>query len=141
MHWLVSAPPTDRGRAKIPKLKHKIGEEEVVASTNKEKSVGLASCFFPTKPQDQDTGEEAKYLKVCRGIGKITRDQICEQLRKTKPFKAPGPDGIPNVALSKCADLIIDRLYYIYDAMLERGLLYSPWKISTTVVLHKPGKP
>ena len=49
---MVLAPPTDRGRVKIPKLKHKIGEEEAVASTNKEKSVALARCFFPAKPQD-----------------------------------------------------------------------------------------
>ena len=84
---MVSAPPTDGGRAKIPKLKHKVGEEEAVASTNKEKSVALARCFFPAKPPDQDMGEEAKYPKVCKGVGKITRDQICEQLRKTKPFK------------------------------------------------------
>lgn len=132
---MVLAPPTDGGKAKIPKLKHKVGEEEVVVSMNKEKSTALARCFFPAKPQDQDTEGEVKYPKACKGVGKITRDQICEQLRKTKPFKAPGPDGIPNVTLSKCADLIIDRLCYIYDAMLERGLLYSPWKISTTVVL------
>jgi hypothetical protein len=87
VHWLVSAPPTDGERVKIPKLKHKVGKEEAVASMNKEKSVALARCFFSAKPPDQDTGEEAKYPKVCKGVGKITRDQICEQLRKTKPFK------------------------------------------------------
>ena len=130
-HWLVSAPPSDGGKAKIPKLKYKVGEEEVVASTNEEKSTALARCFFPAKPQGQDTGEEVKYPKVCKGVGKITRDQIREQLRKTKPFKAPGLDGIPNVVLSNCTDLIIDRLYFIFNAMLERGIFYSLWKVST----------
>jgi hypothetical protein len=33
------------------------------------------------------------------------------------------------------------RLLHIYVAMLERGLQYRPWKVSTTVVLRKPGKP
>jgi len=84
---------------------------------------------------------EVKYPKACKGVGKITREEIHEQLRKTKPFKAPGPDGIPNIVLSNSADLIMDRLFYIYKAMLERGLQYAPWKVSITVVLRKPGKP
>jgi hypothetical protein len=63
------------------------------------------------------------------------------QLKSIKPYKAPGPDGIPNIVLSKCADLIVDRLFHIYKAMLERKLFYKPWKVSTTVVLRKPGKP
>ena len=140
-HWLISAPPTDGGKAKIPKLKFKLGEVNMVASSNEEKSIALAKCFFPTKPQDRDTSKEVRYLKACKGVGKIIREQICEQLRRIKPFKAPGPDGIPNTVLSNCADILVDRLYFIYDAMLERGLQYKPWKISTTVVLRKPGKP
>ena len=40
----------------------------------------------------------------------------------------------------KCADLIANRLYHIYKAMIERGLYYAPWKHFTTVVLRKPGK-
>jgi len=124
-HCIVSAPHTDRGRAKIPKLKHKVGDEELTASTNEEKSRVLAKCFFPTKPQDQGRNTEVKYPKACKGVGKITREQIREQLRKTKPFKAPGPDGIPNIVLSNSAGLITDRLFYIYEAMLERGLQYA----------------
>jgi hypothetical protein len=41
----------------------------------------------------------------------------------------------------KCADLLIDRLYHIYKAMVERNIHYKPWKTFTTVVLCKPGKP
>ena len=137
---MVSAPPTDSGKAKIPKLKYMVGEQEMVASMNKEKSIALARCLFPAKLQEQGVNNKAKYPRACKGVGKITREQICEQLRKTKPFKAPEPDGIPNIALSNCANLIVNRLYFIYDAMLEKGLHYSPWKISTMVVLQKPGK-
>ncbi len=70
------APPTDRGKAKIPKLKHKVGGNETIASTNKEKSKALASCFFPTKPEECNLREETKYPKVCKGVGRITREQI-----------------------------------------------------------------
>jgi hypothetical protein len=57
-HHIVSAPHTDGGRAKIPKLKHKVGDEELTASTNEEKSRVLTKCFFPTKPQDQGRNTE-----------------------------------------------------------------------------------
>jgi hypothetical protein len=140
-HRIILAPPTDRGKAKIPKLKHMVGGKETTASINDEKSKALAKCFFPTKPKECDPGEEVKYLTVCKGVGRITREQIWDQLKKTKPFKAPGPDGIPTIILSSCADLLVDRLYFIYKAMLERGYLYKPWKISTTIILWKPEKP
>ena len=42
--------------------------------------------------------------------------------------------------LTRCADEIVDSLFYIYQAMLENGIMYKPWKEFTMVVLHKPGK-
>ena len=43
--------------------------------------------------------------------------------------------------MTKCADALLDRLLPIYRAMTENALYYAPWKLSTTVVLRKPGKP
>jgi hypothetical protein len=137
---IIMVPPTDGGKAKIPKLKHKIGGTDALASTNEEKSAALASNIFPAKPQEEPQ-VSSKLPKACKGVGKITKEQIRVQLKNIKPYKAPGPDGIPNIALSSCADEIVNRLLYIYEAMLERGLLYKPWKASTTVMLRKPGKP
>ena len=68
-------------------------------------------------------------------------EQITYQIHKLKPYKAPRPDGTPNIVLMCCADLLSDRLYFIYKAMTEQNLHYTLWKIFTTVVLHKPGKP
>jgi ribonuclease HI len=62
-------------------------------------------------------------------------------LARLKPFKVPGPDGIPNVVLTKCADLIESRLWYIFTAIVDKGWYFASWKNFTTVVLRKPGKP
>jgi Reverse transcriptase (RNA-dependent DNA polymerase) len=51
-----------------------------------------------------------------------------------------GPDGIPNIVLTKNAALLTDRLVPIYEAMFEKQLFYKPWKTFTMVVLRKPGK-
>ena len=54
-------------------------------------------------------------------------------------YKAPGPDGIPNIVLTICADLIVDVLYFISQAMLDESLMFKPWK-EFTVVIWKPEK-
>jgi hypothetical protein len=90
-----------------------------------------------------NSGEAENYIyppQCCRPDN-VTREQIAQQTQKLKPYKAPGPDGIPNIVLLKCADILSDRLLHIYKAMLERNLHYAPWKTFTTVVLRKPGKP
>jgi ribonuclease HI len=140
-HKLVSSAATDGGKARIPILKHKVGENEIPASTNSEKSEALAKCFFPPRPQDSEDQNGNGPVRKQVANSKITKEQIRRQLRKLKPYKAPGPDGIPNIVLTKCSQLLTDRLHRIYEAMYERSLFYAPWKCFTTVVLRKPGKP
>lgn len=60
---------------------------------------------------------------------------------KLKPFKAPGPDGIPNAVLKECIESIIHHVYYIFRAILELRVYPDSWKHFTTAVLRKPGKP
>ena len=148
-HRYVSMAAADCNGARIPTLRAKVGESESSAVTNEEKSKLLVKTFFPPKPttvgevgdMDEDgQSEELEPEPICE-MNKITRTQIGRHLAKLKPYKAPGPDGIPNIVLTRCADLLIDRLYFIFNAMVTRGLFYEPWKRFTTVVLRKPGKP
>jgi len=104
-------------------------------------TTALAKGFFPPKPAESTVETSTKYPKQCQGGVKITVDQIQKQLQKLKPYKAPGPDGILDVVLTKCADLLTDRLLNIYNTMFEWKLMYKLWKTFTTVVLRKPGKP
>ena len=100
----------------------------------------LATAFFPPRPSNVEPLHFV-YPKPACDFNPITKDQILRQLARLKPYKAPGPDGIPNIVLTKCANIIIDRLLPIYSAMIEKVIYYAPWKLSTTVVLRKPGKP
>ena len=106
-----------------------------MAFTNIEKSQILAKTFFPLKPADIGIPKGYAYPKVCNKVDNISKDQILHHLQKLKPFKAPGPDGIPNIVLTRCADLLIDRLLTIYKAILKKGLQYLPWIKFTTMVL------
>ena len=141
VHKYTSQPSSDGAKARIPALKHKRNGEEVTASTNQDKSQALAYSFFPARPADAGIPSDYTYPPACCKPDQIMVEQITYQIRKLKPYKAPGPDGIPNIVLMRCADLLSDRLYFIYKAMTERNLHYAPWKNFTTVVLRKPGKP
>ncbi len=122
-------------------LKHKQGEVKKIAGSNSEKSQALANSFFLAKPLNVGVPTDYNYPAPCCGADWLTKDQITHQLCKLKPYKAPGLDSIPNVVLSKCTNILVDRLYYIYKVMLEQNLHYELWKTFVTVVLCKPGKP
>jgi len=137
---LINSQASDGGKSRIPILTHKTGNSETKAMTNDEKSKALAKSFFPIKPPAPPQEEIVEHNPCC-AAERISSEHIMRQLRKIKPYKAPGPDGIPNIVLTKCADLLLNRLFQIYSAIYERKLLYEPWKHFTTVVLRKPGKP
>ena len=140
MHKYTSSLAGDRGKPRILVLKAACNGQETTMTTNKEKSCLLAKMFFPPRPLD-NTPIQFVYLKLICDFDPISREQIKRQLAKLKPYKAPGPDSIPNIILTKCANMIVDRLYHIYKAIIELGSYYKPWRMSMTVVLHKPGKP
>src|SRR5258708_26819941 len=135
VHKVTSVPSMDGGKARIPALRHKQGEIETMACTNAKKSLALAKSFFPTKPQDTGIPPDFRYPTPCCRADQLTKDQIKHHLCKLKPYKAPGPDRIPNTVLTKCADIITGRLYHIYKVMVEHNVHYEPWKTFTTVVL------
>jgi hypothetical protein len=143
-HKYILAPSTDGSKSRIPILTKTQAESTITATTNKEKSSMLAATFFPVSTQaasnlDTESAQDEEAQKC--GMDKITKEQIKKHLAKLKPYKAPGPDGIPNIVLTKCDNVILDRLFLIFEYMVEKGTFYEPWKQFTTVVLRKPGKP
>ena len=141
-HKYISAPAGDGGKTRIPNLRTQDLGSERTCSNNKDKSEVLAKTFFPKKPQQTIASPEGAIgvTPICK-MDPITREQIRKHIARLKPFKAPGPDGIPNIVLIKCADLLVNRLWPIYTAIVDKGWYYTPWKTFTTIVLRKPGKP
>ena len=130
----ISSPASDGGKTRIPSLRQQIDRQERTANSNQDKSKMLAETFFLKKPTHApptaDQGVQGEHPPPVCGTQKISREQILRQLKRLKPFKAPGPDGIPNIMLTKCADILIDRLWIMYNAMLKKELYYTPWSTS-----------
>ena len=126
---------------KSPHLSTKSTIQSMQQKPARRKDAPLAKSFFPAKPHPEPPAADTHYPPQCSKTDKIHRAAVLRQLRKLKPYKAPGPDGIPNIVLTKCADILVDRLYHIYSAIYNKRLYYAPWKAFNTIVLRKPGKP
>lgn len=134
-------PPTDGGKSRIPSLNFTEPNGTVRHTTsNTEKGTALANAFFPLPPSTP-TVPLTCYPKPADIFRYFTRAQIKKTAKRLSAYKAPGPDGVPNVVLKKCAEVLADRLYYIFRAIFELDVYPDEWRQSITVVLRKPGKP
>ena len=55
-------------------------------------------------------------------------------------FKAPGPDGIPGVALHCTVDVLLPFWFKLFNSCGRMGYFPVFWKCDVTVVIPKPGK-
>jgi len=138
----VNTPAGDGGNPRIPTLKVTDPEGNITeVNTNDGKAKAFAESFFPDPPLTSSVPPDFEYPDPLPDPPPITRKQIEAQIHRLSPYKACGPDEIPNIMLQKSFDLIADHLLYIFQAIFSLRTYYKPWKESITVVLRKPGKP
>jgi ribonuclease HI/endonuclease/exonuclease/phosphatase family metal-dependent hydrolase len=138
----IKEPIGDGGSPRIPTLKCKnAAGTEITINSNDDKAKTFASVFFPPPPVAANEPENHEYPQPLPDPPQITSEFLQRHIDKTSPYKAHGPDGIPNVVIKQCATLIQGRLIKIYQAILDLGIYFDQWREFTTVVLRKPGKP
>jgi hypothetical protein len=136
--------PVGDGRvSRIPTIRMKNAEGvEIVTNDNEEKARIFAKALFPPPPNGiAVNAEQVEYPDPLPDPPPPTIQQIEKTIRRLPSYKAPGPDGIPNIVLQKCFDLIADHLLHVYQAMIRLGQFYDPWREFSTIVLKKPDKP
>jgi hypothetical protein len=107
----IKKPIRDGGSPRIPTLKVKnANSTEVEVNDNKEKTTHFAKSFFPPPLANSSIPHDYIYPQPLPNPPKITMDQIKCQVQRLAPYKAPGPDGIPNIVILKCFDLISEYL-------------------------------
>ena len=65
--------------------------------------------------------------------------RIRSLLKKVKPKKAPGPDGIHGIVLKRCAFGLAYPLSKLYKTSYNTGIIPNEWKLSCVVPVHKKG--
>lgn len=69
----------------------------------------------------------------------ISAEEILLALRKLKPNKASGPDGIIGELLKHSYDFILPFLIKFFNALFEKGIYPNSWTESIILPLHKKG--
>jgi hypothetical protein len=124
-------PVGDGGNPRIPTLYMKDEEgKKIEHVTNEEKAKVLGNTFFPERPAETEQTDFA--YPIAHAIrNEISTEQVLANIKRLAPYKAPGPDGIPNVVLQKAADILAPHLVNIYRA-------HSTYVINTQVGNYSP---
>lgn len=134
---MIAKGPTDGSTAKIPPLQTTNPMQK--ATSNDEKSKVFFPVFFPPPPSSPAALDND--FPIPLPFTPPTTYQLRRNILKQSPYKAPGPDGIPNVALRECIDIIIHPLHSILTAILKLQHFPTEWLEFSTIVVRKPGKP
>lgn len=138
---LVTRPSTDGCRDRIPTLTDIQDGTELTCNTNTLKSKVLFSTFFPNENARPEVNRNANYPDEKFSFQQITDEQIQRAIDKLRPYKAPGPDGIPNAVYKRCSDLLIPYLGPLFRSTFTLDYYPASWKNYTTIVLKKPARP
>ncbi|XP_058128439.1 uncharacterized protein LOC131292350 [Anopheles ziemanni] len=71
----------------------------------------------------------------------ITEEELLRIAASLNPHKAPGPDGIPNAAVTAAVRAFPGVYRRVLQGCLDRGVFPDIWKHQRLVLLSKPGKP
>ena len=110
-HRYVSGDSTDGGRACIPTLKvHWCNQLTWEVESNADKSTLLQETFFLRLSQEEPEPDEDTYPAPSFHFSPVTNTQIHRIISWLVPYKVPGADGILNLVLIWCADLLVPHL-------------------------------
>ena len=101
----------------------------------------LYKTFFKTLPDRHRDTELIDYPKLVCEFTNVTNEQIQQAIARLSPYKAPGPNGARNIVFVGCAGLLVSFLGPIFRATFTLEYYPERWKLSSTVVLEKPGCP
>lgn len=111
------------------------------ARHNREKCQLLHNTFFPP-PSAADLADTVSYRYPSPVPAQpISEEEIELAINLASPHKAPGPNGIPTIALQRLAPTLRPILAPLFNALLRLNYHPAQWRQSTTIVLRKPGKP
>ena len=134
----VTQAPENTLSARLPALTRPDGS---VARSRSEKCDTLMAQFFPPPPEASlDDITDASYSDQLH-LDPFTEEEVAAAITNLSPYKAPGPSGVPNVALKECSLSLVPVFTNIINRCIELGHHPAQWKFFTTITLRKPGKP
>lgn len=129
-------PDDGSGWSRIPPLHKPDGS---TTTSNSEQAEELLATFFPPLPEHiEDEGDRPQRQAV--HMPELTLEEIESCLRKTKPWKAAGEDGLPAGVWRQVWPAVKESVRHLFQTSLDKGTLPQQWKVAKIIPLKKPGK-
>ncbi|KAJ5927721.1 reverse transcriptase [Penicillium verhagenii] len=120
----------------------RVGDREF--TTTEEKARCLKTALFPLSP-DANLDDIPGYIypDEVPMPDELSADEIEAAIRRSAPYNAPGPSGIPNAVWKHAAKVpgFLETITALFNACLALGYYPQAFRDSLTVVIRKPGKP
>ena len=124
---------------------HELLIDDHYISDDRQKAQIFADHFFPraTPPDDafhvqivQDV--ETSLEKASFAESKpVTSQELHAALHSSSPWKAPGHDHVPLIALHQCEDILSPYLLSLYSASLHMRYVPHTWKVAHVIATPK----
>jgi Reverse transcriptase (RNA-dependent DNA polymerase) len=141
---LMTSPPTDAGKFKIPTLVVKDPVTKRIireATENESKGKLLYETFFPApNPATPPVPSYYHYPPPCWTFMNITDEQIHRAIKKMKPYKATRNGTVPNCVFIHAREDLVPYLGPLYRATNTMKFYPPDWSRTETLVMKKPGK-
>lgn len=124
-----------------------------LATSDKNKSEAIADVFEQVHHLTRDLSDLQTIRLVNRSYNQVltqdinkstiklvSNEELTDIIKKLKPKKAPGLDGIQNIILKNLNKKAKVQLIYILNACLKLSYFPSQWKKAKVLPFKKPGK-
>lgn len=98
----------------------------------------IVTELFPQQPEHQHCSLPSTEEM---SVPPVTREEVIKACNRVKTRKAPGLDGIPNVALKSAVIARPDVFVDMYNACLSESVFPDRWKLQRLVLIPKGKKP
>ena len=109
----------------------------------------LFSKYFSSTFLQQDSGpisvtQTYAFNQFDNSLGDIASievnvKQVCQLLKSLDLSKSAGPDDLPAVFLSNCADELCVPVSILFGRSLQEGIMPHKWKLAYVTPIHKKG--
>ena len=134
---LISSSPEGKARIHLEYQKTVFTEAENISAQSEEHWNNVIEEDYREilKLEAETTADPRK-----NDIEEITLQEIQDNLRSMKGYKAPGPDKLPPISLKMAPVEYLERLKNLYNACLRKNHHPKSWKEAKLILIPKPGK-